>query len=111
MAGNGPRPLGVTILAILQILAGIVYLLGGSVVAAALTAVVSGLAGLLGIIFVVVGLIEIVIGISLFTGKNWARILVLIGAVIDLIGFPIGTIFGIILLIYFTRPKVVAYFK
>ena len=111
MAGNGPRPLGVAILAILQILTGIVYLVGGGVLSAALAILGTGFASLLGGIFVIIGIIEIIIGLALFTGKSWARILVLIGAIIDLIGFPIGTIFGIILLVYFTRPKVVAYFK
>ncbi len=111
MAGNGQRPLGVAILAILQILAGIVYLVGGGVLSAALAIFGTGLSSLLGGVFVIIGIIEIIIGLALFTGKSWARILVLIGAVIDLIGFPIGTIFGIILLVYFTRPRVVAYFK
>ncbi len=46
----------------------------------------------------------------MFTGKNWARILAMIAAVIELFEVPVGTILGIIMLYYFTRPNVKAYF-
>ncbi len=101
-AGKGNRPTGVTILAVLQILAGIAYLAIGLVAGA--------LAGVLGVLFIPFGLFALITGLALFTGKNWARILIMIGGVLDLIDIPIGTIIGIVILWYFTRPEVKEYF-
>ena len=100
--GRGPRPTGVTILAVLQILAGIGYLAVGLVGGA--------LVGILGILFIPFGLFALITGLALFTGKNWARILIMIGGVLDLLDIPIGTIIGIVILWYFTRPNIKAYF-
>ncbi len=101
-AGKGNRPTGVTILAVLQILAGIAYLAIGLVAGA--------LVGILGVLFIPFGLFALITGLALFTGKNWARILIMIGGVLDLIDIPIGTIIGIVILWYFTRPEVKEYF-
>jgi hypothetical protein len=100
MAGN--RPTGVTILGLLQILAGIAYIALG-----AFSGFTSGAAGL---IVVLLGAFVLVTGLALFTGKNWSRILVMISGVLDLFAIPIGTIIGIIILYYFTRPNVKMYF-
>jgi hypothetical protein len=100
MAGN--RPTGVTILGLLQIISGIIYIALGF-----------GLGlffGSLGAIVGIIGIFSLITGLALFTGKNWARILIMIGGVLDLIDIPIGTIIGIIILYYFTRPNVKAYF-
>ncbi len=103
VAGSrGPRPTGVTILAVLQILAGIAYIAVGLVAGA--------LIGALGSIVIIVGLFALITGLALFTGKNWARILAMIGGALDLIDIPFGTIIGIAILWYFTRPNVKAYF-
>ncbi|MGC8622361.1 MAG: hypothetical protein ACP5UC_00130 [Candidatus Micrarchaeia archaeon] len=107
--GPGPkiRPTGVTILAILQILGGIAYLAIGLTSSALFKGLIGGA---LLFILVPIGLFALITGIALFTGKNWARILALIGGVLELIDIPIGTIVGIIILWYFTRPNVKAYF-
>jgi hypothetical protein len=55
-------------------------------------------------------LLPLIFAIALFTGHNWARILMLIGAVLDIISIT-GIVWGVILLWYLTRPRVAAYFK
>jgi len=96
------RPLGVTIIGILQILGAIVYILVGTVFVA--------YAPIIGIILLPIGVIALIIGISVFTGKNWARILMIILGVLDIISI-VGIIIGIIIVVYFRRQNVVAYFK
>lgn len=96
------RPTGVTILGILQIVGSLFALAPGLGVAAFL--------GPLGLIIIPLAILPMVFAIALFTGRNWARILMLIGAVLDIISI-VGIIWGAILLWYLTRPRVVAYFK
>jgi hypothetical protein len=98
--GQGPvqRPTGVTILAALQI--------AGSVVDIALGLFL----GIFGFVVVVFGVLTLFFAVALLSGRNWARILILVGAVLDIISI-VGIIWGAILLYYFTRPHVVAYFK
>ncbi len=97
------RPIGVIILAILGIMGGLSIIASAALAAA----FISGI----GLIVAVIGIIFLFVSVSLFTGKNWSRILILIFSVIILIAIPVGTIIGIIFIIYFTRPHVVAYFK
>lgn len=95
------RPTGVTILGILQILGSVVMLLAGLGVATF---------GGFGVAIFVFGILSLIFALALFSGRNWARILMLIGAALDIISI-VGIIWGIILLWYLTRPHVVAYFK
>jgi hypothetical protein len=92
------RPTGVTILAFLQILGSLLTIGAGLFI------------GVFGLIFVVIGIVTLLFAVALFSGRNWARILVMIGAVLDLLTI-VGIIWGAILLWYFTRRHVVAYFK
>lgn len=101
------RPTGVTIIGIFQILVSIVYIAVGLL----LGALLSFLLPSLGVIIAVASFLPLIFAFCLFSGRNWARILMMVGAVFDLFALPIGTIFGIIILYYFTRPRVVAYFK
>ena len=96
------RPLGVTIIGIFQIL-GAIGMLG-------LNALIAAYSPVLGLLFLPVGVIALIIGVSLFTGKNWARILMIIGGVLDLITI-VGIPLGIIIIVYFRRQNVVAYFN
>ena len=96
------RPTGVLILAILGMMGGILDIIAGI---------------LLGIIFPLFTLVFAVIGLlflfgsaALLTGKNWARIVVLVFSVLSLFDIPIGTILGIIFIYYLTRPHVYNYF-
>jgi hypothetical protein len=105
--GRIPRPLGVIILAILQIVGSLIGIGFGLFYTAALSSI--GL-GSLGLAIVAFEALPLIFGIALFTGRNWARILMLIGAVLDIISI-VGIIWGIILIWYLRKSNVVAYFK
>lgn len=96
--GPVPRPAGVTIVAALQIV--------GSIIDIALGLFL----GIFGSVVVIFGVLTLFFALALLSGRNWARILILIGAVLDIISI-VGIIWGAILLYYFTRKHVVAYFK
>ncbi|HYB07140.1 MAG TPA: hypothetical protein VEB87_03175 [Nitrososphaerales archaeon] len=92
------RPLGVTILAVLQILGSLAMIGIGLIL------------GIFGVFVVILGVLTLLFALALLSGRNWARILMLIGAVLDIISI-VGIIWGIVLLWYFTRRNVVEYFK
>jgi hypothetical protein len=48
-------------------------------------------------------------GIGLLQGKDWGRILSIAHAALILFWFPIGTVIGILSIIYLTRPEVTDY--
>src|SRR5215467_2712827 len=122
-----PRPTGVTILAILAILAGI----GGLIAGAGLLAL-SGLvaaaypggaavAAVIGAFLLILGILELVYGIGMLGGKGWAWILAMIGSVLNIVfgivsiatgsvASVFGLIIAILILYYLTRPHVKAYF-
>ena len=50
-------------------------------------------------------------GIGLLMGKGWGRIIGIINAVLNLLNFPIGTVIGVLVLIYLTKPDVREYFE
>ncbi|MDV3278310.1 MAG: hypothetical protein LYZ69_07575 [Nitrososphaerales archaeon] len=87
-----------TILAALQIVGSLITLGSGFVL------------GPFGFIVDIFGLLTLFFALALLSGRNWARILILIGAVLDILSI-IGIIWGIIILWYFTRSHVVAFFK
>ena len=66
--------------------------------------------GIFGVFVVILGVLTLLFALALLSGRNWARILMLIGAVLDIISI-VGIIWGIVLLWYFTRRNVVEYFK
>ena len=66
--------------------------------------------GIFGVFVVLLGVLTLLFALALLSGRNWARMLMLIGAVLDIISI-VGIIWGIILLWYFTRKNVVDYFK
>ncbi|MFP4143486.1 MAG: hypothetical protein ACLFSM_09985, partial [Thermoplasmata archaeon] len=106
------RPTGVTILAVLFFIDGIVMLLipaffMGMIpidVFPEMTMICWGVFGLLALVY-------FGIGYGLYAGKGWARTVAIILAIIGLLGFPIGTIISIIILIYLFKDDVKAYFK
>lgn len=112
------RPTGVLVLGIVQIIFALIDLVIGLVAGGFLFTAggvaggaIGGLLAVLGIVFVVSGILSTVFAIAFLTGRNWGRILMMIGAVLELFAIPIGTIIGIIVLWYLTRPRVRAYFK
>lgn len=116
------RPTGVTILAILMILYGILIIVGGFLIG------IAGASPFIGIsvyifIYVIWGILYIIGGLGLLSLQDWARILAIIINVLGLIGgiiltiTIIGAIIGLPMLIisiiiiwYLTREDVAAYF-
>jgi hypothetical protein len=92
------RPAGVTIVAVLQMVGSIIDIVLGLFL------------GIFGTVVVIFGVLTLFFALALLSGRNWARILILVGAVLDIISI-VGIIWGAILLYYFTRKHVVAYFK
>jgi hypothetical protein len=105
--GTKRRPTGVTIIAILNILGGIVGLIAGfgmmalsgefqyylSYLSDEEAALVSIMVGILGMVFIIIGFIDLVIGYGLWTLKGWARMAAIIMAIIGIVG-NIGATIG-----------------
>ena len=100
------RPGSVTVVVVLTIISGILTLLGALFLlllggAASLASNVSGVAVLIfGILYLIFGIITIAVGVGLRNGSRFARILVTILMVIDIIG-------GIVNLIWFQTSQTV----
>jgi hypothetical protein len=135
-----PRPTGVTIIAILNIISGIIMLLGGIGLAAigsilpTITTVdpsaggQMALAGLLGAggiavggILIILGIISFIVAWGLLKGKSWAwtvtvilSVISIVIGIISLVGGNFGSIINIIIagiiIYYLYRPHVKAYF-
>ena len=122
MAENA-RPLGVTIIGILWILAGLLMAVGAGVGGAALAIMgLGGLGAMVGVIFVIIGLVFIALGIGCFKGWPWVwpvgvifTIVALIINLLSIVSMPagaiIGILFDIIVLWYLFQPQVKAWFK
>ncbi|MGB2763512.1 MAG: hypothetical protein HQ555_06750 [Candidatus Aminicenantes bacterium] len=55
--------------------------------------------------------IALIGGIGLLGGKKWGRVLSIAYAAISLIRIPFGTVIGILVIIYLTKPDVRDYFE
>lgn len=124
------RPTGITILGILYILGGIVGLIAAIGFGAMSTMMGSSnsmmmglgaLGGLLAFVFVGVAILEFTIAGCLLSGKSWARKIVIVFVVIDLILEVVslfgGNFFALVMLVidlfvlyYLYRPHVKEYF-
>jgi hypothetical protein len=62
------------------------------------------------IILIVYIVLAVAAGIGLLNGKEWARIASIILAVLTLFNIPIGTVIGILILVYLTKEDVKDYF-
>jgi len=132
------RPIGVTVMGVLQVLAGLgslglgfmlasTYAFLGSLMASGAEGVAfsAGFGGFLvvagaiiGGILIVIGIANLVIAYGLFKGKSWAWMLCLIFAVISavfgILTFPVGIItilFNALIIYYLTRRNVRVYFR
>ena len=54
--------------------------------------------------------LSVAAGIGPIKGKSWGRVLAIVYAVLDLFAIPIGTIIGVLSLIYLFRQEVKEYF-
>ena len=113
-AQTGPkeRPIGVTILAVLYFIQSGIFFsfpfilaMMTDIKAADVFANMVCFAPIL-----LLGLIPLGIGVGMIKGVGAARIIALIFAIIGLIGFPVGTIISIIMIIYLRKPEVKAWF-
>ena len=129
------RPTGVTILAILQILGGLLFLvLGGFALVIAgflgmagmvpdmpempmFPLFLSGAAAIIGIIMIAIGILSFAVAYGYWNGLGWAWTLGLVVAVIGLVmgltSLPsgiVGIIIDALVIYYLTRPHVKTYF-
>lgn len=134
----GPRPIGVSVIAVLVALGGICLFIGAAVFAALSTAggflqeliemyagtivpnigeLITAIALAIAAILAILGIISLVDAYGLWTGKGWAWyltvILLILGIISGLLSLPAGIISIIIsglLIWYFFRPYVKAFF-
>ena len=67
---------------------------------------------IIALLVLVVGfVIALMGGIGLLRGREWGRILSIVHAALSLFWVPIGTIIGILVLIYLTKAEVREYFE
>ena len=50
-------------------------------------------------------------GIGILKGKSWGRIISIVVAILSLFWIPVGTVLGILVLIYLAKSEVRAYFE
>lgn len=125
-----PRPTGVAILAILDIVVGILALLGGIFIAAlggsGLLALYgygffNGFVAVVGGFIIVIGILAIIVGWGMWSGKEWAWLLAIIlyglgalSGLLSLAGGNLSSVVGlpidVLLLWYMFRPHVKAFF-
>ena len=104
------RPGVVTFLAVLQFLGGAVNALGG-VLLVALAAwaddrSMQSVLGLVGAGVLAIAAVQFVCGAGLWKLKPYGRTIQIVLASIGLIGFPIGTVIGVLMLVYLMKPGV-----
>ena len=116
------RPPIVTVLAVLQIVGAAMALPGALMILAMGLFYVpsqagSGFATSVGLAFVIpfivaaIGALQLACAIGLLKLKPYGRTLQLVLAWIGLIGFPIGTIVSVLVLVYFSKPGIRALFS
>jgi hypothetical protein len=65
-----------------------------------------------GTLYLIAGLaLGVAGGIGLLQGKEWGRVVTIMKAALSLFVIPIGTIIGILVLVYLFRPEVREYFQ
>jgi hypothetical protein len=74
---------------------------------------VAGIFGLSIAVLVLLFYLSIAIagGIGLLGGKEWGRILSLVHAALSLLSIPLGTIIGILIIVYLIKPEIRDYFE
>lgn len=116
-SGPSERPLGVTIISVLQMLSAIVLIFGGytALVLGAALGLFGFLVSILGGALLIFGILGFIIGWGLFTLKSWAWmiafILNLLSVIFALLSFDIiSLIFPLIIVIYLNQGEVKAAF-
>jgi hypothetical protein len=126
MSSKG-RPTGVTILAILEAIAGVYYLVTGfgDFVATSIIRTLAGsgipsdilplISRSVGAVLFIFGLASLLLAWGLWTGKGWARMIALVIAILSIIAslisfHLIGVVIDGIIIYYLTRPNVKQFF-
>ena len=120
VASGGPgglsRPGIVTLLAVLQLIGATASLLAALVMMAA--TVVGGSQNqsqpgimLLALVFGALGAAQLVCGLGLLKLKAYGRTLQLVFAWVGLLGFPIGTLISVLILVYLNKPGIKVLFS
>jgi hypothetical protein len=108
------RPTGVTILAVLAFLGGVLLLVFGLVTGSMISSAFAGFGSGVAILFVIFALIQFGVGYGFWVGTTWAWWLGIIGAILNIISIislnVFGLVIGIIMLYYLTRPHVKIWF-
>jgi hypothetical protein len=115
------RPLGVTILGILWIIAGLAALIGGLGAAVFVGIFAGALGAAIGVLAIIIGLIELALGVGCFMAWPWVWpvgvIVTIIGLIIGIVnlfsvgaGALIGIVISAIILWYLFQPQVKKYF-
>jgi lysylphosphatidylglycerol synthetase-like protein (DUF2156 family) len=123
------RPNGITVLAALEVLAGIAYLLGAVALMVAgamipltqLPMFLSPLAGVFGFVLLILAVVSFLLAYGLFTGRKWAWfwslvfaiigiLVVLVEAVGSLSSAITPIVLHLIVIYYLTRPYVKVFF-
>jgi hypothetical protein len=86
-------------------------LVGGFIDDANGATVLSIIADVLATVFIVISVPGILAGMGLYKRKEWARILTLILAVIEIFSFPFGTAIGIYSIWALIQPETVSAFN
>ena len=55
--------------------------------------------------------VSLAAGIGILMAKSWARITAIVVAVLSLIWVPVGTVLGVLVLIYLMKPEIREYFE
>ncbi len=120
------RPVGVTILAILEVVSGILGIVGGAFLLGLAEMIVfrvrlEAILMILSLIFMIIGFVQLVMAYGLWTAQGWAwtgtLIFAVIGAIFAVVNMARGNIWGLITLIldlaaifYLNTPKVRSFF-
>jgi uncharacterized membrane protein (DUF2068 family) len=117
-APSGDRPLGVTILAVLEWIGAILVLITaiGLIALGAAIPLFGALGLIFGVIMLLLALVSFIIGYGLFTLKSWAWMLAIIFNILDIIlgivAFDIITIIiSLIIVIYLQQGDIKSRFR
>ena len=89
----------------------VLKLVGGFIDDANGATVLSIIADVLAIVFIIISVPGILAGMGLYKRKEWARILTLVLAVIEIFSFPFGTAIGIYSIWVLIQPETISAFN
>ena len=123
MEEKTPRPFGVTILAVLNLIGGILAVIGGLglLLLGAIGAPIPMLGlilfpiAIIGLAGLVVGILQLIVAYGLWMGRTWAWWFAFLLAILNIISIIwrnlIGLIIGVVIIYYLTRPYVKEFFN